>query len=70
MELDRVPVKTVGPIASAYVLPRVSVTELMVPVPSLQPTATTIKLPAVWAPMNVAEMLDCGEPDAFDMLCT
>lgn len=70
MELDRVPGKTVGPTASAYRLPRVSVTVVTVLVPWVHPTATTIRLPAVCAPVNVAEMLDCGEPDAFDLLCT
>src|SRR5713101_7416141 len=47
------PEKAVGPTARTYVLPFVSVTVFTVDVASFQPTTTTFKSPAVWAPVYV-----------------
>ena len=51
----------VGPTASAYALPAVSVTVLTWFVVSFHPTTTTFKLPVVCAPLNGTPTDDCGD---------
>src|SRR3954452_9493399 len=64
------PAMIVGPAASAYVLPDVSVTLLIRAVESFQAMITTFRLPAVCAPRYDTLTLACADCGVAALICT
>src|SRR5579862_7693715 len=70
MDCDAWPGIIVGPTASLYVFPRLSVTAETVAVLSFHPTTMTFRSPAVWAALNVTFTALCADCGTAALLCT
>src|SRR6267142_3326251 len=70
MACEAVALCTTGAAATAYVFPMVSVTEVIVAVESFQLTITTLRFPAVCAPVKATVTGVCVDWGLTELVCT